>query len=181
MAGGRRLTARQRAEVRQALAQCREMQLGRRLLALLDVDEGRPIVEVARRLQVTRRSVHGWVHAYHSRGGVEALVDRPRSGRPSRWDGGLRTQLETWLEQSPQAYAYPATVWTVPLLQEQFRNACGQEIAEKTLRRELHAMGYSWKRARYLLAPDPERGEKAAPPAGAPDAPGATECDSGAG
>lgn len=168
-----RLKSKQRKEIQQALAQGAEVRLYRRLLALLEVDQGRPVVAVARSLQVSRRSVHAWLHTYAAAGTLEALADRPRSGRPPVWDEEGQGWLQQLLAHSPEAYGYQATVWTVPLLQEQMRHLLGERVAARTLRRHLHALGYSWKRSRYVLEPDPERGEKGAPdtsPSGAPDA-----------
>lgn len=173
------LTARQRRKLAQALGQSPEGRYYRRLLALREVDQGRPVVEVARSLEVSRQSVHTWLQIYRHTRSLEALVDQPRSGRPPRGDEALREQLEEWLEQSPQAYGYQATIWTVPLLQEQVRKTCHQTLGETTLRQQLHALGYTWKRSRYVLAPDPERGEKAAPDRGAPGPPAASERGAG--
>jgi transposase len=174
------LTTRQRRELGQALGELPEGRYYRRLLALREVDQGRPVAEVARSLEVSRQSVHAWLRAYRRTGSLAALADQPRSGRPSRWDTELRAQIEEWLEQSPQDYGYQATVWTVPLLQEHLRQACDQALGETTLRHRLHELGYTWKRSRYVLAPDPERGEKAAPHSGSAGAPGAPPRRAGA-
>lgn len=173
------LTARERRGLAQALAQCQEARHYRRLLALQELDRGRPIAAVARSLEVSRQSVHTWIQTYRRTRSFAALADRPRSGRPSRWNEALRSALEAWLEHSPQRYGYPATVWTVPLLREQLRHAYGQSLADATVRRELHALGYTWKRARYRLVPDPARGKKAAPPVGSSGAPGAPQRGAG--
>lgn len=157
------LTMRQRQEMQRSLTHCSEQRVCRRLLALLDVDRGRSIAEIARSLQVDRRSIHNWVRAYRLAGGVEALSDQPRPGRPSLWDDALRTLLEEVLRKTPFAYGYRATTWTVPLLQQFFQQRHNQPMAESTLRRALHGIGYSWKRSRYVLAPDPQEDKKKIP------------------
>ncbi len=172
------LTARQREELQRALTGDREARLYRRVLALLEVDVGRPVTEVAKDLHVSRRSVHTWLRSYRA-SGLEALVEQPRPGRPSVWDEESRDLLEQLLGQSPEAYGYLATTWTVPLLREQLEHSRGRLLSAKTVRRELHARGYSWKRSRYVLEPDPERGEKGAPSAAALGPPGAAAGDPG--
>ena len=157
------LNARQREEVEGALVHCHDVRLYRRLLALLEVDQGRPVAQVARSLMVSRQSVYGWLQAYRTCACPAALAEQPRPGRPSWWDDDLRELLREWLAQSPDAHGYLATTWTVPLLQEHLRHVRGQSFGKNTLRRELHALGYSWKRSRYVLEPDPERGEKDRP------------------
>lgn len=68
--------------------------------------------------------------------------------------------LQNLLQRSPQHPGYFATQWTVPLLQEQLRHGVGEYYSGRTVRRGLHRLGYVWKRARYVLMPDPEREKK---------------------
>ncbi len=71
------LTTRQREELRQALTGGQEARLYRRVLALLEVDEGRPVTEVAKDLHVSRRSVRTWLRSYRASGSLEALACTP--------------------------------------------------------------------------------------------------------
>jgi hypothetical protein len=62
---------------------------------------------------------------------------------------------------------YDAVNWTVPLLQEHLRTCAGRWLSDDTIRRELDRLGYTWKRFRYVLPPDPEREKKTRHPAAA--------------
>lgn len=175
-----KLTAKQRRRYRQQLKQCRCARQYRRIFAILEVDRGEPIAEVARRMGVSRQSVHQWMRTCQGETDPEVLADRPRRGRPSVWSDTTRELLQQWLAQSPEEHGYPAASWTVPLLLEQLRHVRGEELSEDTLRSELHRLGYTWKRPRYVLEPDPEREKKT------PDYPAfvrfaAEECGSGRG
>ncbi len=154
------LTCKQRRELRETLSNCRDMRLYRRLLALRLIDQGSSISQVARTLEVSRQSVHNWLQILQAGRTLDALRDRPREGRPAHWDEPFRDQLDQWLSQSPEAYGYFAGTWTVPLLAEHIRHTHGWEPSASTLRRQLHALGYTWKRSRYVLAPDPQREKK---------------------
>jgi transposase len=154
------LNARERRQLREKLAQCRDARLYRRVFALLEVDAGRSVAQVARGLGVTRQSLHNWLRAYRELPRWESLYDGPRSGRPSVLDERLREELRVLMDQSPRELGYLANTWTVPLLREHLRDVHGKECAARTVRRELHALGYTWKRPRYTLAPDPEREKK---------------------
>jgi len=66
------------------------------------------------------------------------------------------------LGQSPQDLGYFAAEWTVPLLQEHLAHCTGRRPSDDTVRRELDRQGYTWKRSRYDLDPDPELGGKKA-------------------
>lgn len=153
------LTAWQRQELHTALAQAHATRFSRRLAAVLTVAQGRTVAEVADSLGVSRQSIYGWLQAYQA-GGVAALMEQPHPGRPSGWAETMHTLLQEMLNTTPQAYGYPATTWTIPLLAEQLRQQTDWLMTDKTLRRELHALGYSWKRSRYVLAPDPQREKK---------------------
>jgi transposase len=59
--------------------------LAKRARMLLLAAEGMPNAQIARDLGVSRPTVIGWRDRY-SRGGIQALEDEPRSGRPPRID-----------------------------------------------------------------------------------------------
>ena len=159
------LTASQRRWLRGKLNHCEDARHYRRLLAILEVDRGEPVAEVARRLAVSRQSVHNWVRLFRDDPLLSVLEDQPRRGRPTIRDESLRKALRKWLSKSPEKFGYPSASWTVPILLEQIRKNLRKEISDDTLRRELHDLDYSWKRSRYVLAPDPDREKKKADPA----------------
>ena len=164
---GLTLTGRQRRQLEGQLRAADEVPLYRRTLALLEVARGRSVAAVARALGVTRQSVYNWVAAYAAGHDPLALADADRSGRPSVWSDELRAALRDGLVQPPDRLGYPAVGWTVPLLREHLQRWSGQRPSDRTVRRELHRLGYVWKRFRYVLDPDPEREKKTRhPPAG---------------
>jgi len=131
----------------------------RRSQALLWLDEGRSITEVAKLCGVSRQTVYNWINYFNSRGrSKEALADAPRSGRPPVLNGERQAKLEEIMAQGPQALGYCQTTWTVPLLLYHLKDHYQVEVSDSTLRRTLHKMRYCWKRPRYILARrDPKR------------------------
>src|ERR687883_783366 len=95
------LTAAQRRRLERELARAREAALFRRILALLEVDAGCPVGQVAQRLRVDRRSVQRWIARFRRQPSVETLRHQPGQGRPRRWDPALEARLE--LALSPTA------------------------------------------------------------------------------
>jgi transposase len=174
------LTASQRQRLRAQLRQARSVRLYRRTLALLEVDAGIAVTQVADALAVSRQSIHNWLEAFRRDPTPETLADQPRPGRPSVWTAALRDWLRLALTHRPEYWGYPAMNWTVPLLQDFLASRGGVSISEASLRRELHAHQRVWKRFRYVLPPDPEREKKTAAPAATP-APAATERGPGRG
>jgi transposase len=154
-------TARQRQILEQALTDTRDAALLRRVLALSLIDQGRSVTEVAQWLHVGRSSLHRWIREFATHHNLAALEDHRGPGRPAQWNEDLDSLVESALARRPAELGYPANTWTVPLLQA-FLAACSprQEVSSSTLHRHLKALGYVWKRFRYVLAPDPEAEKK---------------------
>jgi transposase len=156
------LTAWQRRRLRRQLHQTQDARLYRRILAILQVAQGTPIPQVAHMLGVSRRMVYYWVQSYAQRHHAHDLLPGNRPGRPTVWTEDARALLPELLNQSPADYGYYAVSWTVPSLQEELRHGTGNHFSDDTIRRELHRLGYVWKRPRYQLEPDPELEKKTA-------------------
>src|SRR5919199_1585601 len=93
------------AEVRASLAgmsqsrteEARPVERARIILACLD---GKEIQQVARELRVSISTVSKW-RARFAPQGMEGLRDRPRSGKPARYDTSFRDRVLALLEQPP--------------------------------------------------------------------------------
>lgn len=155
-----RLKANEKRQLLTVLRRTNDARLYRRTLAVLESEEGKAVAEIARMLQVSRQSVYNWIENFRRTRNVQGLADVPRSGRPSYWSEEAEVLLQNLLQNSPQHLGYFATQWTVPLLQEQLWHSIGERYSGRTVRRGLHRIGYVWKRARYVLTPDPEREKK---------------------
>jgi transposase len=156
------LTVAQRRRLERELALARDAALFRRVFALLEIDAGRPLEEVARQLRVSARSVYRWIERYRAHASLDGLRHQPGQGRPLRWDEQLEELLPAVLARCPRDFGYLATGWTIPLLQQVLAQGRPDEsiLSEDTLRRRLHERGYVWKRFRYVLDPDPQREKK---------------------
>jgi transposase len=155
-----RLTSAQRRRLRAARKGVEDAGVLKRIVALLDLDQGAPPVEVAARIGVTRQTLYNWVQRFGAGGGLCALSDRPRSGRPPKLSEPLRRVLVWLLKQPPDAFGYAAVGWTASLLREVLATWTGVLVSDDTLRRALHQHDHAWKRPRYVLRPDPDREKK---------------------
>ncbi len=86
----------------------------KRATALLELDRGKTLGDVATTLGVTTVTVAAWRDKYHA-AGLACLQDAPRSGRPIIIDGAQRTQI-TALACSTAPAGHDR--WTVRLLAE---------------------------------------------------------------
>jgi transposase len=156
------LTAWQRRRLRIQLHQTQDARLYRRTLAILEVSQGQSPTQVARSLGVSRRMVYYWIEDYTQRHDPADLILESSPGRPTLWTQEARTLVQELLTRSPTQRGYSAVNWSVPLLQEELRHATGTCFSDDTIRRQLHRLGYVWKRPRYILDPDPELEKKTA-------------------
>lgn len=156
------LTSRQRKRLERVLHETCSARVYRRALAMLEVNHGMPVEDVAKMVGVSRQSVYNWLSRYDSAKCSGSLADQPRSGRPGIWTAGRKTWLGYLMQICPTTRGYFANTWTVPLLQEELFHCTGRTVSEDTIRRELSRLGYVWKRSRYVLLPDPDQEKKTA-------------------
>jgi transposase len=155
-----RLTSSQRRRLLAALKSAEDADVAKRIVALLELDQGAVPAEVAARLGVTRQTLYNWIRRFSAGGGLRALRDRARSGRPPKLSVALRGVLEWLLKQPPDAFGYAAVGWTTSLLRDVLATRMDVHVSDDTVRRALHQMDHAWKRPRYVLRPDPDREKK---------------------
>jgi|SRR5829696_6218315 transposase len=87
--------------------------------------------------------------------GLERLADGTAPGNPPRITGEVRAFLEEKLSEE--------RTWNATQLAEAVAERFGVEVTSEAIRQHLSAMGYRWKRTRYVPSrpPDPEEERKA--------------------
>ena len=149
------LTPQQRLRLRRTRNATHDVGVFRRCLALLQLDRGHSVAAVAAELGVSRQSVYNWLDHYLMAPTPRALRDDRGHGHVTAWDEDLLAVLRSALEQPPGHWGYRDLEWTVGLLQRHLVRWDGRCWSKRTLRRQLHQLGYVWKRPRYVLQPDP--------------------------
>ena len=127
----------------------------RRAQGLLWLDEGEGVVEVAKRLGVSRQMVYALVERYEARKDlpiVERIEDSHHSGRPAYKRELVKTEVEALLPKSPTQYGYSGQHWTVRMLKSEIERSHQLGVSDDTVQRALHDLRYSCKRPRYVLA-----------------------------
>jgi transposase len=87
--------------------------------------------------------------------GLAGLADGTAPGNPRRITEEVRTFMEGKLSEE--------RTWNATQLAEALRQSFEIEVTPEAIRQHLHAMGYSWKRTRYVpnKPPDPEQEREA--------------------
>jgi transposase len=157
------LTAHQRRRLLETLHHTLDAKLYRRLLAIVQLDRGKPATQTAQLLDVGRASIYRWLKRYLRQRDPQAVSDRPGRGRPRLVDAPTQQLLERTLKVPPAQFGYLETGWTLPLLSEHLARVADRTISPLTLRRTLHELDFAFKRPRYRLEPDPEYEKKSEP------------------
>ncbi len=153
-----RLSPEEREEVRAAL---RRKDLPPRLRERLEMvkaaDLGRTLDEVAAWSGRKPRTVRRWLGAFAA-GGVEALADAPRPGRPALADEAYLRALEEALETMPRKLGLGFDAWTSERLSSYMARMTGVRIAPGWLRALLGRMRFACGRPKHTLSHlrDPE-------------------------
>jgi transposase len=159
------LSAEQRAELAEALRGAHSVRLYRRLKIIHLASRGHSIEELAGLFDVSPRSAQQYLARY-PRGGVAALPDAPRSGRPRKLppedDRGPESQA-AWqrvVDRRPSTIlelSTPSHVWTLALLARYLDVFHHVRVAESTIYTVLSRSGFRRGRTKLTVtSPDPE-------------------------
>jgi transposase len=117
------------------------------------------VIEIAALLHCRPKTVRKWLRRYQ-RGGVLALSDLPRRGRPTTETAVTRQAVFTQLNQPPSCSGYICAIWTVATLCQHLAARCGLRLSRWKVRQLLLTLRYRFTRPR--VAPrrvDPQRDE----------------------
>jgi len=99
----------------------------------------------------TEATVRRWLAAFRD-GGVTALTDAPRAGRPRQADTAYLTALETAVETAPRGLGQGFDVWTSARLSAYLAETTGTRIAPGWLRVLLHRQRFASGRPKHSVA-----------------------------
>lgn len=99
----------------------------------------------------TEATVQRWLRAFAA-GGIGALADAPRGGRPVRADAAYLTAMEVAVETDPRVLGQPFDVWTSARLSVYLAATTGTRIAPGWLRVLLHRQRFASGRPKHSVA-----------------------------
>jgi transposase len=123
----------------------------RKVLAILSVHDGTPVLAVAQVLRVHRLSIYNWLRAYAEARDPAVLDDHFHGSRPESWSNEVKEALRTALEHPPDVWGYNAVNWTSTLLRKHLETAFELRASGRTILRLMPDLGYVWKRPRHTL------------------------------
>ena len=132
--------------------------VAKRLRAVVLNAEGHTSGELAVLLPAPRSKVSAWLQQYQTYG-VDGLLERHRSGRPSELTDRQQQQWGDILDSGPAAYGLDGGVWTSPMIAWIIEEEFGAPYHPGHVRKLLHALGFSVQQPRRVWA----RADAAAP------------------
>ena len=124
--------------------------LRERLEMVKAVAQGQSVPQIVRWSGRTERTVRHWLGRYAS-GGVAALADAPRAGRPVAADTAYRQAAEAALATPPRQLGLAFDVWTSARLSAYLAETTGVRIAPGWLRALLGRWDYVCGRPKHSL------------------------------
>lgn len=124
-----------------------DARLGRRIQAIWLAYRGLTCPEIMQVTGTSRRAVQQWVARYN-RGGIEALADKPRTGRPAFLNIKQQRRLIRRIERGP-TQDDPTCVFTGPIVSEWIEREFGVLYSIRGIQRLLGRLDFSY------LAPRP--------------------------
>ena len=111
---------------------------------------GQDVAGIARWSGRTPETVRHWLGRFRT-GGIAALTDAPRPGRPPKADAAYLVALEAAVETSPRTLGLPFDVWTSARLSAYLLEQTGTRIAPGWLRVLLHRQRFACGRVKQTL------------------------------
>jgi len=149
------LSDRQRAALEYLLVHTPSAKERCRTQALLGLDEGDAIEDIADLLQVSRQTIYNWASRFQERADLDIrarLRDAPRSGRPRAGQGSLDSSIAEVIDSDPHELGYQTAVWTAPVLCRYLQERHRIAVCDRTVGRAIARLGIRWKRPRHHLA-----------------------------
>jgi transposase len=127
----------------------------RRAQALLWLDEGESVQEVAERLHLSRQAIYKWLTHFYTRSMlpiVARVADGQHPGRPRTVWGVIEPLLAAVIGRNPRDWGYEASVWTAPRLKQYLEEVHQLQVSRPSGSLALARLRIRWKRPRHHLA-----------------------------
>lgn len=136
-----------RLALQQEIARSEESRYDHRLHGLLLVASGHSCRQVGELLGENGTTVQRWVRRFEQ-GGLDALREGERSGRPTVLKADQWRKLQGDLRKTPRDFGLPATLWDGPLLAEHLRRHYRVSLGVRQCQRLFRRMGFRLRKPR---------------------------------
>ncbi len=146
----RSLTAAEARQIEDLFRHAPQPRVRRRANTIRLSSLGYTVTRIAEVTGCTRQTVRNSFGRFES-GGIDALCDKSRSGRPPKATPDYRARLVKAVKTSPKEFGYPFTVWTVTRLRAHMAREMDVLISETRVRQIMKEEGLVFKRPKHTL------------------------------
>lgn len=149
-----RLGPQDRSALESVVTDGKDVRQFRRAQALLWIDEGRSVRDVAHLLRVSRRTVYNWLNRFVKNRDIPPALrisDASRSGRPCTAQGIIDPFIGIVIDSDPRDFGYNSSVWTSDLLVSYLSDVHGIGVSVRSVNYALKRLGIRRKFPRYDL------------------------------
>lgn len=131
-----------------------------RLFACYQVSLGKRPQDLEDLYDTTFKSICNWIHRLNE-GGVEALLDKPKTGRPGRLDQAKLDRIKDLvLNDTPEKYGFESATWTGPLLISWISKEFGVTYKKAQIYNILYDLGLSFQKGKGIYPESEGREEQ---------------------
>ena len=149
-------------EVYRAMKKAKEVRMYRRYQAIYLRLTGVKLLDIARIVGVTKKTIDNYWAAYRH-GGLAALVPEKQTGAPKKLtEQQEKDLLNVIITKTPVDVGFPTTYnWTAKIVGEYVQKEYGVSYSIRGMTKVLHRLGLSFTRPTYTLKKaDPEKQEE---------------------
>jgi len=135
------------AQIEEEISAKPEGRFYHRIHLILLMTQGMTCEAVASLYKRPLRTVQRWVKELND-GGLDALRDESKSGRPTRLNAQQIAELKDDLASGPQRFSFSQGFWDGPLLAHHIETKYGIKLSVRQCQRFFHRLGYTLLRPR---------------------------------
>jgi transposase len=139
------------AEIERAVRQDKRSEVRQRATVIRLLHLGHKPEAVAEQQMVSVPTIYNW-HRLWREQGIEGLVNKPKTGRPSKATDEYCRKLEEVLEKDPSELGYRFAIWTSDRLRAHLEKKTGILLSEGRFRALLKKRGYRYRRPKHDLS-----------------------------
>ena len=136
------------AKIERAMRQDKRGEVRQRATAVRLLHLGHKPEAVAEQQMVSVPTIYNWHKLWRAQG-IEGLVNKPKTGRPSKATDAYCRKLEKLLEKEPSEYGYRFAIWTSDRLRAHLEKETGILLSESRFRALLKKKGYRYRRPKH--------------------------------
>ena len=104
---------------------------------------------ISKRIRVSYLTVRGWLMRMKD-ADPERRFDKKHPGQKRQLDKRLEHAIKFWLGNPPNLHGFRAGAWSLDMIIEVVKRWFGTEYKERTMRRILNSLGYSYRKPRPI-------------------------------